>query len=88
MAAPYHDLYTNHFANIRCSRPTFLGFLNYSATAAADSSVAVLRALAPGLQAAATALGGTVVAREGQQGSAKTLTRSKKDVLRALRVFV
>lgn len=88
MAAPYHDLYTNHFANIRCSRPTFLGFLNYSATAAAGSSVAVLRALAPGLQAAATALGGTVVAREGQQGSAKTLTRSKKDVLRALRVFV
>ena len=88
MAAPYHDLYTNHFANIRCSRPTFLGFLNYTVAAAAASPVAALKALAPGLQAAAEALGGTVVAREGQQGSSQTLTRSKKDVLRAIRGFV
>jgi len=88
MAAPYHDLYTNHFANIRCSRPTFLGFLNYTVTALADSSVAALKALHPGLLAAATALGGTVVAREGQDGTGQSLTRSKKDVLRAMRVFV
>ncbi len=88
MAAPYHDLYANHFINIRCSRPTFLGFLNYTVTAAAGSPTAALKALAPGLQAAATALGGTVVAREGQDGTSQTLTRSKKDVLRAMRVFV
>ena len=56
MAAPYHDLYTNHFANIRCSRPTFLGFLNYTVTALADSPTAALKALHPGLLAAATAL--------------------------------
>jgi len=88
MAAPYHDLYANHFANIRCSRPTFLGFLNYTATAAAASPAAALKALAPGLQAAAAALTGTVVAREDQGGTGQTLTRSKKDVLRAMRVFV
>ena len=88
MAAPYHDLYTNHFANIRCSRPTFLGFLNYTATALADSPAAALQALHPGLLAAAAALGDTVVAREGQGGTGQTLTRSKKDVLRAMRVFV
>lgn len=88
MAAPYHDLYVNHFANIRCSRPTFLGFLNYTVTAATNSPVAALKALASGLQAAATALGGTVVAREGQNSTGQTLTRSKKDVLRAMRVFV
>jgi hypothetical protein len=87
MAAPYHDLYTNHFANIRCSRSTFLGFLNYTVTALADSPAA-LKALHPGLLAATTALGGTVVAREGQDGTSQTLTRSKKDVLRAMRVFV
>ena len=88
MAAPYHDLYTNHFSNIRCSRPTFLGFLNYTATALADSPTAALQALHPGLLAAAAALGGTVVAREGQDGTGQSLTRSKKDVLRAMRVFV
>lgn len=88
MAAPYHDLYTNHFTNIRCSRPTFLGFLGYTVTALADSPVAALKALHPGLLAAATALGGSVVAREGQEGTGQTLTRSKKDVLRAMRVFV
>ena len=88
MAAPYHDPYTNHFANIRCSRPTFLGFLSYTVTAATNSPVAALKALAPGLLAAAEALGGTVVAREGQQATGQTLTRSKKDVLRAMRVFV
>ena len=88
MAAPYLDLYDNHFPNIRCSRPTFLGFLDYSVTAATNSRVAALKALAPGLKAAADELGGTVVAREGQQGAGQTLTRSKKDVLRAMRAFV
>ena len=65
MAAPYHDLYINHFTNIQCSRPTFLGFLNYTVTAIAASSNAALKALSGPLQSAATALGGTVVAREG-----------------------
>ncbi|WP_210513895.1 hypothetical protein [Hymenobacter terricola] len=88
MAAPYHDLYTNHFVNIRCSRPTFLGFLNYAVTATAASPDAAIKALSAGLQATATALGGTVVAREGQDGTGQTLTRSKKDVLRAMHVFV
>ncbi|GAA3976089.1 hypothetical protein [Hymenobacter antarcticus] len=88
MAAPYHDLYTNHFVNIRCSRPTFLGFLDYTVTATAGSANAALKALSPLLQAAAEALGGSVVAREGQDASGQTLTRSKKDVLRAMRVFV
>lgn len=88
MAAPYHDLYTNHFNNIRCSRPTFLGFLNYTVTATAASPSAALKALSGPLLAAATALGGSVVAREGQDGTGQTLTRSKKDVLRAMRVFV
>ena len=88
MAAPYHDLYTNHFANIRCSRATFLAFLNYSVTASTDSPVAAVKALSAGLQSAATALGGSVVAREGQHSTGQTLTRSKKDVLRAMRVFV
>ncbi|MGY3090719.1 hypothetical protein ACVWYF_003780 [Hymenobacter sp. UYAg731] len=88
MAAPYHDLYVNHFANIRCSRPTFLGFLNYTVTATAASANAALKALSGPLQAAATALGGSVVAREGQDGTGQTLTRSRKDVLRAMRVFV
>ncbi|WP_460504002.1 hypothetical protein, partial [Hymenobacter agri] len=62
MGAPYHDLYTNHFADIRCSRPTFLAFLRYTATAAANSPVAAIKALAAVLQSAAEALGGTVVA--------------------------
>ena len=88
MAAPYHDLYANHFANIRCSRSTFLGFLNYTVAATAASPNAALKALSAGLQAGATALGGTVVARESQDGTSQTLTRSKKDVLRAIRVFV
>ena len=88
MATPYHDLYTTHFANIRCSRATFLAFLNYSVTASADSAVAPIKALSAGLQSAATALGGSVVAREGQNSTGQTLTRSKKDVLRAMRVFV
>ena len=88
MAAPYHDLYTNHFVNIRCSRATFLGFLNYTVTATAASPDAALKALSAGLQAAMNALGGSVVAREGQDGTGQTLTRSKKDVLRAMRVFV
>ena len=34
MAAPCHDLYANYFENTRCSRPTFLALLDYSATAA------------------------------------------------------
>lgn len=88
MAAPYHDLYTNHFANIRCSRPTFLGFLHYTVTATATSPSPAVQALSAGLQAAAEALGTSVVAREGQDGTGQTLTRSKKDVLRAMRVFV
>ena len=88
MAAPYHDLYTNHFANIRCSRPTFLGFLNYTVTATAASPNAALKQLSADLSAAAATLGGSVVAREGQAGTGQTLTRSKKDVLRAMRVFV
>lgn len=88
MAAPYHDLYTNHFANIRCSRPTFLGFLAYSVTAAANSPADAIKALHSGLKAAADSLGGTVVTREGQGGTGPTLTRSKKDVLRAMHVFV
>lgn len=88
MAAPYHDLYDNHFANIRCSRATFLGFLNYSVTATAASPNAALKKLSADLQAAAQALGGSVVAREGQGATGQTLTRSKKDVLRAMRVFV
>ena len=57
-------------------------------TALADSPTAALQALYFGLPAAATALGGTVVAREGQAGTGQSLTRSKKDVLRAMRVFV
>ena len=65
-----------------------MGFLSYTVTAAAASPVPAIKALAPGLQAAATALGGSVVAREGQQGTGQSLTRSKKDVLRAMRVFV
>lgn len=88
MAAPYHDLYTNHFSNIRCSRPTFLAFLDYTVTATAASPSAAVKALSAGLAGAAAALGGTVVAREGQDGTGQTLTRSKKDVLRAMRVFV
>jgi hypothetical protein len=88
MAAPYHNLYLNHFANIRCSRATFLAFLNYTVTNTTDSSEATIKALAPGLQAAATALGGSVVTRVGQQGTGQTLTRSRKDVLCAMRVFV
>ena len=88
MAAPCHDLYANHFDNIRCSRPTFLALLGYSATAAGASPEAALKALAPGLQAAATALGGAVVARESQDGTGQALTRSKKEVLRAMRLFV
>jgi hypothetical protein len=88
MAAPYQDLYQNHFARIRCSRPTFLGFLHYTATAAAASAVPAIKALSAGLQAAADALAGSVVAREGQDGTGQSLTRSKKDVLRAMRVFV
>jgi hypothetical protein len=87
MAAPYHDLYENHFANIRCSRPTFLGFLNYTATATAASPNAALRKLGADLKAAAQDLAGSVVAREGQGATGQTLTRSKKDVLRAMRVF-
>ena len=87
MAAPYHDLYENHFANIRCSRATFLGFLNYTVTATAASPNAALQKLSADLQAAAQALGGSVVAREGQDATGQTLTRSKKDVLRAMRVF-
>ncbi|MFD2722111.1 hypothetical protein ACFST9_25555 [Hymenobacter monticola] len=87
MAAPYHDLYENHFANIRCSRATFLGFLNYTATATAASPHAALKKLSADLQAAAQALAGSVVAREGQGATGQTLTRSKKDVLRAMRVF-
>ena len=67
--------------------PTFLAFLNYAVTAAA-SGPAPIKALAPGLQAAADTLDGSVVAREGQQGAGQGLTRSKKDVLRAMRVFV
>lgn len=88
MAAPYHDLYTNHFANIRCSRPTYLGFLAYTVTATANSASPALKALSAGLQATATALAGSVVAREGQDGTGQALTRSKKDVLLAMRVFV
>jgi hypothetical protein len=88
MAAPYHDLYVNHFPNIRCSRPAFLGLLNYTVTATAASINPALLALSPGLKAAATALGSTVVAREGQDGTGQALTRSKKDVLRAMRTFV
>ncbi|MBD2723077.1 hypothetical protein [Hymenobacter armeniacus] len=88
MAAPYHDLYENHFANIRCSRATFLAFLNYTATATAGSPVPALKKLSADLQAAATALGGAVVTREGQGATGQALTRSKKDVLRAMRVFV
>ncbi|MBO2010418.1 hypothetical protein [Hymenobacter negativus] len=88
MAAPYHDLYTNHFANIRCSRATFLGFLSYTVTATAASANPAVQALSAGLHAAAGALGTSVVAREGQDGTSQTLTRSRKDVLRAMRVFV
>jgi hypothetical protein len=88
MAAPYHDLYENHFPNIRCSRPTFLAFLNYSVTATAGSPNAALRKLSLDLGTAATALTGSVTTREGQDGTGQTLTRSKKDVLRAMRVFV
>jgi hypothetical protein len=88
MAAPYHDLYVNHFENIRCSRPTFLAFLNYTVTATAASPTAAVQALSAGLGAAATALSGSVVAREDQDGTGQGLTRSKKDVLRAMRVFV
>ena len=88
MATPYHDLYTNHFANIRCSRATFLAFLSYAVTASAASPEAAIKALSAGLQAAADTLGGSVVAREGQSATGQTLTRSKKDVLRAMRVFV
>jgi hypothetical protein len=88
MAAPYQDLYENHFANIRCSRPTFLGFLNYTVTATAASPHAALKALSAGLKMAADTLAGSVVAREGQDGTGQALTRSKKDVLRAMRVFV
>lgn len=88
MAAPYHDLYTNHFANIRCSRPTFLGFLNYTVTATATSPSPAVQALSAGLRAAAEALAGSVVAREDQDGTGQSLTRSKKEVLRAMRVFV
>ena len=88
MATPYHDLYTNHFANVRCSRPTFLAFLNYAVTASAASPEAPLKALSAALLAAANTLGGSVVAREGQSATGQTLTRSKKDVLRAMRVFV
>ena len=57
-------------------------------TALADSPTAALKALHPGLLAATTALGGTAVACEGQDGTSQTFTRSKKDVLRAMRVFV
>lgn len=88
MAAPYHDLYTNHFENIRCSRATFLAFLDYAVTNTAASSSAAVQALSAGLHTAATALGGSVVAREGQDGTGQTLTRSRKEVLRAMRVFV
>ncbi|MEL5994456.1 hypothetical protein [Hymenobacter segetis] len=88
MAALYHDLYTPHFNNIRCSRPTFLCLLNYTVTATGASTDPALLALSPGLKAAATALAGTVVAREGQDGTGQALTRSKKDVLRAMRTFV
>ncbi len=88
MAAPYHDLYTNHFANIRCSRATFLAFLSYTATATESSPNAAIKALSAGLHAAAAALSGSVVTREGQDGTGQALTRSKKDVLRAMRVFV
>ena len=88
MAAPYHDLYIPHFTNIRCSRPTFLGLLNYTVTATAASTNAALKALSGPLRAAVVALGGSVVARETQDGTGQALTRSKKDVLRAMRVFV
>lgn len=88
MAAPFRDLYENHFDNIRCSRATFLGFLNYTVTATAASPNAALQQQSAALQAAATALGSTVVAREGQDGLGQSLTRSRKDVLRAMRVFV
>ena len=87
MAAPYHDLYDNHFANIRCSRATFLGFLHYTLTATAASPNPALKKLSADLQATAQALTGSVVAREGQDATGQTLTRSKKDVLRAMRVF-
>ena len=87
MAAPYHALYTNHFEHIRCSRPAFLAFLDYTVTAAATGPAAV-KALGTALRAVAGTLGGTVVAREGQDGAAQTLTRSRKDVLQAMRVFV
>ena len=87
MAAPYHDLYVSHFANIRCSRATFLAFLNYTVTTTAASSDAALQALSTALGTAAAALSGSVAAREGQDGTGQTLTRSKKDVLRAMRVF-
>ncbi|WP_046243637.1 hypothetical protein [Hymenobacter terrenus] len=88
MPAPYHDLYLNHFVNIRCSRAAFLAFLGYTVTATTDSPKAAIKALAPGLSAAAEALGGSVATREGQAGTGQTLTRSRKEVLRAMRVFV
>ncbi len=88
MAAPYQDLYANHFVNIRCSRPTFLAFLDYTVTATAASPTAAVKALSKGLSQAAEQLRGSVVAREGQDGTGQALTRSKKDVLRAMRVFV
>jgi hypothetical protein len=88
MAAPYHDLYTNHFENIRCSRATFLAFLNYTVTAIAASPAAGVQAIHSSLHDAAAILGQSVVAREDQDGTGQGLTRSKKDVLRAMRVFV
>ncbi|GAB3583016.1 hypothetical protein [Hymenobacter daeguensis] len=88
MAAPCHDLYVNHFENIRCSRATFLAFLNYTVTATAASPTAAVQALSAGLHTAADALAGNVVAREGQDGTGQTLTRTRKEVLRAMRAFV
>ena len=52
------------------------------------SPEAAIKALAPGLHTAADGLGGAVVARESQDGTGQALTRSKKDVLRAIRLFV
>jgi hypothetical protein len=84
----YHDLYDPHFANIRCSRPAFLGFLGYTVTATQDTDNLVLQALYPTLQACYDKLSAVVVIREGQGATGEMLTRSQKQVMKAMRQFV
>lgn len=84
----YAELYLNHFLNVRCSRATFLAFVAYTITALEDSPNPALKALAAPLRAHYQVLSGAVVSRQGQAGSGKGLTRSRRELMDLMRQFV